>query len=312
MARRAALITLVALLAACVSAQDAACPLDPATTPLSVGPVATGCAGGGWVVCERTRPDSPTASDFCASCICSLVDAYAPAFAAAGVVANPAAPEAFPVERAAGIITGCTTAYASSLEAAGVNITAIAGLASCDFTNAATVPPCLVERVLALSAAVNSTVSPNATASDGTADAVPLRIATVAASPAGPVITLAGQLNSVSDLVKAMLASDDLLAQLTPAQAEALRALDLAAIDASPELVEFVGGLTNPINVASVLSQFSQAFPEIPSLAVNGTAANTTANATALAAAVGATSSAGRVGVSALAAAAALLAAAAL
>jgi hypothetical protein len=51
-----------------------------------------------------------------------------------------------------------------------VNVTAIAGLANCDFTNAATVPPCLVERVLALSAAANGTAS-NVTASDGATEA---------------------------------------------------------------------------------------------------------------------------------------------
>jgi hypothetical protein len=50
------------------------------------------------------------------------------------------------------------------LQAAGVNVTAIADLAACNFTSAATVPPCLAERVTALLAA-NATA--NVTASDG-------------------------------------------------------------------------------------------------------------------------------------------------
>jgi hypothetical protein len=49
----------------------------------------------------------------------------------------------------------------------------------------------------------------------------PLRVATVAAAASGPEITLAGQLNSVADLAKAMLASADLMAALPPAKARA-------------------------------------------------------------------------------------------
>jgi hypothetical protein len=58
----------------------------------------------------RTAAD---ATDFCATCICSLVDALAPAFAASGLKLDPANPAAFPIDRAAGVITGCVTAYFS-------------------------------------------------------------------------------------------------------------------------------------------------------------------------------------------------------
>jgi hypothetical protein len=45
-----------------------------------------------------------------------------------------------------------------------------------------------------------------------------LRVATVAAGPNGPSVTLAGQLNSVADLAAAMAASKELLAALSPEQ----------------------------------------------------------------------------------------------
>lgn len=50
------------------------------------------------------------------------------------------------------------------------------------------------------------------------AGAPALRVATVVPGANGPNFTLAGQLSSVADLVKAMQASRDLAAALTPEQ----------------------------------------------------------------------------------------------
>lgn len=57
----------------------------------------------------RSLPAAGLGGDFCGSCICSLVDAYMPAFKAANLsTSDPGL-----VNSAASIITDCTTAYYS-------------------------------------------------------------------------------------------------------------------------------------------------------------------------------------------------------
>ncbi len=57
--------------------------------------------------------------------------------------------------------------------------------------------------------------------------------------------------NAVSDLAAAILASPDLLALMTPEQVATVRGLDPAALDASPELVQYVGGSILPFPFAA-------------------------------------------------------------
>lgn len=73
------------------------------------------------------------------------------------------------------------------------------------------------------------------------ATALPLRVATVAAGPNGPTFTLGGQLNSVADLHDAMVNSPDLVAALTPEEKATLQGVDSAALDESPDLIQYVG-----------------------------------------------------------------------
>ncbi|KIZ01825.1 hypothetical protein MNEG_6138 [Monoraphidium neglectum] len=191
MARASRVLTLAVTLAfaAFALAADQDCPTKPSETPLEFAPVAKACG-------------ADQGDKFCSSCVCSLVDTYMPAFIAANLTATATE---FPVEKAAGIITACTTTYYPSLEAAKVNVTQVAAL--------------------------------------GNSAAPALRVATVAAGPNGPSVTLAGQLNSVADLAAAMAASKELLAALSPEQAAALKALDPAKVTASPELVEYIAAL---------------------------------------------------------------------
>ena len=92
---------------------------------------------------QRNHKTVPGA-DACASCTCALLEVFRPAFAASGLLIDAANPSAYPVKRASDLTAACATRYLSQITAAGANATTIAGLADCDFSTAATLPPCVV------------------------------------------------------------------------------------------------------------------------------------------------------------------------
>ncbi|KAF6252769.1 hypothetical protein COO60DRAFT_1463523 [Scenedesmus sp. NREL 46B-D3] len=226
----------------------------------------------------KITPAEAAASSVCNTCVCALVSTFAPALAAGGVTFDAAAPESFPLAQAAGIVRSCAEEYLVAMMTAGVNVTALAELNNCNFASATDVPTCLATEIEGVNTA-NSTVS-NATTSsrtgvddlsgvtvpEGTAAASALRIATVQATPAGPVFTLAGQLDSASQLLQAMAASQDLVAAMTPEAVTQLNTLaaDASKIDANPATTTVLAGLENPINGVELLTQIAQLNAEAP------------------------------------------------
>uniref|UniRef100_A0A383VLL5 Uncharacterized protein n=1 Tax=Tetradesmus obliquus TaxID=3088 RepID=A0A383VLL5_TETOB len=102
-----------------------------------------------------------------------------------------------------------------------------------------------------------------------------LRIATVQATPSGPVFTLAGQLDSASQLLQAMAASQDLVAAMSPEAAAQLKSLaaDASKIDANPATAGVLAGLENPIDGAQLLTQMAQHNTAAPAGAADAAAA---------------------------------------
>ena len=62
---------------------------------------------------QRTKRAAATLSkeSFCSSCICELVKVYGPAFQASGLTLGGASQAPFSLEKAAGVVTSCTTKY---------------------------------------------------------------------------------------------------------------------------------------------------------------------------------------------------------
>lgn len=74
--------------------------------------------------------------DFCASCVCSVVDAFMPVFSTAGAdLPEPGSPDY--AAKAAGLVAACTTDFITPMVVAGVNVSSLISLSSCDFTGAA-------------------------------------------------------------------------------------------------------------------------------------------------------------------------------
>eukprot|EP00198_Chlamydomonas_reinhardtii_P011825 XP_001701162.1 predicted protein [Chlamydomonas reinhardtii] len=95
-------------------------------------------------VCALYRINTePSAKAFCDECICALTDVYMPAFIAGGLFSNltvgpdgaPTATTAFPVDRAAAIISACTLGqeFVVPMLAAGVRLQNLERLSSCGF-----------------------------------------------------------------------------------------------------------------------------------------------------------------------------------
>jgi hypothetical protein len=90
-------------------------------------------------------------------------------------------------------------------------------------------------------------------------------VATVQATAAGATMTLSGQLNSIKDLVDAMLASTALSPALTAGDTQVLQAIssDSAKYDAMPATNQLVKGLSNPVDVRALMGSL-QALTEMP------------------------------------------------
>lgn len=116
------------------AAGPSTCPIKAADTEVDFSPIAAACV--------------PGAEGFCSSCVCSLVEVYMPAFKAAGLSIDPTS-QTFPIEQATSIIEACTAEYFVPMTSAGVNVSSLEGLTTCDYS-AANVPDCLVAQIAKL------------------------------------------------------------------------------------------------------------------------------------------------------------------
>uniref|UniRef100_A0A383VJL6 Uncharacterized protein n=1 Tax=Tetradesmus obliquus TaxID=3088 RepID=A0A383VJL6_TETOB len=292
-------------------AAGATCPVDPSKTVLDFSKVSNDCAA---------------QANVCTTCVCALVGAFAPALAAGGIKFDAAAPESFPLAQAAGVLRSCAEDYIVAMMMAGVNVSALAELNNCGFGSAADVPACLSAEVTGINSANATVTATSRTDSDNlsgvtipesSAATSSLRIATVQATPSGPVFTLAGQLDSASQLLQAMAASQDLVAAMSPEAAAQLKflAADASKIDANPATEAVLAGLQNPINAPQLLTQMAPLNTAAPAgaaapAAAAAAAATPAPAAAAPAAAPAPTSSAGAQGVAVMATAGAALLAA--
>lgn len=73
------------------------------------------------------------AEGFCAACVCAVVEAFIPAFAAADLQVTEESVDAFATD-ASRLVVACSTTYLAPMVSAGVNITALQGLSDCTFT----------------------------------------------------------------------------------------------------------------------------------------------------------------------------------
>ncbi|WIA10939.1 hypothetical protein OEZ85_011103 [Tetradesmus obliquus] len=207
---------------AAAGAAGATCPVDPSKTVLDFSKVSNDCAA---------------QANVCTTCVCALVGAFAPALAAGGIKFDAAAPESFPLAQAAGVLRSCAEEYIVAMMMAGVNVSALAELNNCGFGSAADVPACLSAEVTGINSANATVTATSRTDSDNlsgvnipesSAATSSLRIATVQATPSGPVFTLAGQLDSASQLLQAMAASQELTAAMSPEAAAQLSSMAAA------------------------------------------------------------------------------------
>jgi hypothetical protein len=209
--------------------------------------------------------------DFCGACSCALIDVFAPALAAAAATPEGAAAlkAADPVALASDVLTICVPNVLPSVVAAGVPLSSLEGLTSCDFSGEkAPVPQCLTERVAALTGGSAAEVA----AADGADEEQEgqevmaaqgpgnLRVATVQQLPGGGVsVTLAGQLNDAAGLLAAFARSDDLLDALPEQQAADVKRLSASpeALAAVPDTNAYLSQLKNPVDAVAVINRLA-------------------------------------------------------
>jgi hypothetical protein len=228
------------------------------------------------------RPQkTPTAgaADYCGACACSLLDVFAPALAAAASSPEGAAAlasSADPVSLASDVLAACVPPVLPAVLAAGIPLSALEGLTSCDFTGSAgtPVPSCLTERVAAITggtatAAVEAAAGPASSSSI----AAPLRVATVQELPGGGVsATLAGQLDDVQGLLSAFARNADLVAALPEKEASDLQRLAAApeSLASSPDTNAYLSTLSNPVDAVAAVSRLAEIDAAAPKPAAKG------------------------------------------
>jgi hypothetical protein len=100
--------------------------------------------------------------------VCALVSAFAPALAAGGVTYDAAAPEAFLLARAAGIVRSCAEEYLVAMMMAGVDVSSLAELNNCGFASATDVPTCLATEIQGFNTANGTAANVTASSRTGT------------------------------------------------------------------------------------------------------------------------------------------------
>jgi hypothetical protein len=104
----------------------------------------------------------------CTTCVCALVSAFAPALAAGGVTFDAAAPEAFPLAQAAGIVRSCAEEYLVAMMMAGVDVSSLAELNNCGFASSTDVPSCLATEIHGVNTANGTAANVTASSRTGT------------------------------------------------------------------------------------------------------------------------------------------------
>lgn len=175
-----------------------------------------------------------------------------------------------PVALTSDVLTICVPNVLPAVLAAGIPLSSLEGLTSCDFSGGegkAPVPQCLTERVAAITGGTPAEAVTAADDNDEDEQAVlaaqgpsNLRVATVQQLPGGGVtVTLAGQLNDVAGLLQAFARSDALLDALPEQEAGDVKRLAAApaALAASADTNAYLSKLQNPVDAVAVVQRLA-------------------------------------------------------